>query len=321
MIFFITGCNGKIASKLFSYLSKKEKTVIGLSYDKNNLNENFDGLIHAKKRKIICNYFKEKNLSKIFNTLPSKEITFYHFGWGGVSEPKNENLQYKNFQNTKSLIKILIKKSIYFQIKFFFAGSIEEYRANEPYLTEEKILNYKKHERPYEYYKNLILKENYNNKINNFSYIHLIISNVIGIKNNQNSLIKLILKSINNNESIHVKNFSSYRSFILLDDLTEVLYLLAFKIDFNEILNLGNERSYSMKFFYRNLHKEFKSHFNNNSSKIYFSRKNDEDRFNIKFRLDVNKAMNYTSRRLNFSYKYIIKNIINHEKKYSNHRS
>ncbi len=319
MIFFITGCNGKIASALFNSLSEERKLVIGLSYNKNNLNESFDELNCSKRKKIVCNYFKEQNLNKILDTLPSRKIVFYHFGWGGMSEPNRESLQKKNYQNTKRLIKILKKRSKDFQIKFFFAGSIEEYSSDRSLLTEEKIINHE-HRRSYEFYKNLILKENYNINIKNFIYVHFIISNVIP-KNHQKSLIGTILYSVMNNESIHVKNFLSYRSFILLDDLVNVLIRLAAKIDINEIINLGNEKSYSMKFFYRKLHNKFKSYFHNNRSKIYFSKENDEDRFKRKFKLDVRKVLIYTSIKLKFDHKYLIEKIINNEKKYSSHRS
>lgn len=320
MIFFISGCNGKIASEFFKNLSNRGKLVIGLSYGKNNLSENSDELFQLKRKKIVCNYFKEKNLNKIMDTLTAKELVFYHFGWGGMSEPSNENLQNKNFRNTNRLIKILKKKSKDFQIKFFFAGSIEEYKDNEFFLTEKKLIHHK-HKRPYEYYKNLILKENYNCKIKNFIYVHLVISNIITKKNNQKSLIGAIFNSVIKNECIHVKNFSSYRSFILVDDLIKVMYRLALKINNNEIINLGNEKSYSMKFFYNKLHKEFKRNFYKNDSKIYFTNKNDEDRFKKKFNLDVSKVMIYTSIKLSFNYKYILEKIINHEKKHTNNWS
>lgn len=148
-----------------------------------------------------------------------------------------------NIQGTLNLLEASRKTSV---SKFVFASTMEIYGSNKPPYSEKMTIDppsgYSISKSAGEYYCKLY------SKLYGINYIILRLSNIYGPGQNKQRLIpSTILKALNN-ENITIGTGSNKRDFIYIDDICSViLKIIKHKKVYNEIFNIGSNKSYSVE--------------------------------------------------------------------------
>lgn len=160
-------------------------------------------------------------IAKSLYNIDSDEYIFFA---SGVSNSMEDNAA--EFERELDLVKSLI--SIEDKILVYFSScmlSVDNPLLNSYYLHKQNI-------------EKII--------INNFNkYLILRLPQVIGISNNNNTLINNFIKKINGNEKIVLQKYAT-RYFLDVDDLVLVLGRLVEKNIYNQVLNIFYPKKYSI---------------------------------------------------------------------------
>ena len=177
-------------------------------------------------------FFKnyEIKIKKLSDLIDKEKVTHVLLlSWLSIQNP----LSKKNFKNVKiyeSLIKVLLLKNIK---NFIYFGSIKEYGNLSGIISE------KTDPKPNTWYGKSKLKVGKKgqklSKKHNANFLHLRISNVLGISNDKD---KIINKIFINKVFYKNSNLNFYRNFIFVDDLFDILKFYI-KYPSNGIINIG----------------------------------------------------------------------------------
>tara|TARA_Y100000768_G_scaffold384822_1_gene369636 strand:+ start:899 stop:1579 length:681 start_codon:yes stop_codon:yes gene_type:complete len=159
--------------------------------------------------------------------------------WLSIEKP----LSKKNLNNVKiyeSLIKFFLSKNIK---NFIYFGSIKEYGNLSGKISENT------NPKPNTWYGKSKLKVGIKGqelaKKYNANFLHLRISNILGISTNKNKIINKIFinKFFNKNA-----NFNFYRNFIYVNDLLNVIQFYI-KYPYNGVINVGGHDTIKFNYF------------------------------------------------------------------------
>ena len=151
--------------------------------------------------------------------------------WRGMNNPDSKENKI-NYYYYKNLIKYFKKKLLK---KVIFIGSIKEYGNLRGNINEKSIL------KPNNFYG--IMKKDigtFGNKIMGKKFLHLRVSNVLGLYENKRKFFnKIFLKK----KIVIGKKLFFFRNFIVIDDLLKILKILIFDNSFG-IYNIGSNLTY-----------------------------------------------------------------------------
>lgn len=145
-----------------------------------------------------------------------------------------------NTMGTLNVLEFCRKKNISLTyISSYIYGDSNGKKIDESYLV--------KPQNPYSHSK-FLAEEMCRFYIDNYNLDITIIRpfNIYGYFQNENFLIPHIIKQVNENEIIRVKDLEPKRDYIFVDDVVEFLIKASYK-KFNGIVNLGTGQSYSVK--------------------------------------------------------------------------
>lgn len=183
------------------------------------------------------------NSKKIYVKLKKYKIKYaINFAWIGTSGPLRENWkhQYQNVLNSIKNLKLCKKLNV---LKFFNFGSIME---NELFLDvqNEKIFPNKLY--ALAKYNDHILSKIYCDK-NNIEFINLIITNTFGVGENSPRLINSIIDNYLKNNSMNFSMCNQLYSFLYIDELINILFLLLEKAKVNCRYVIGDSKPNTLK--------------------------------------------------------------------------
>lgn len=195
-------------------------------------------LRHFKKKKVNLiriqteNFLKKKiniqNISHILHT-------------GFDMRKKNTNI-FKQLKILKNICKIASANNA----KIIFLSSSSYGKRN-----QRKLIVNSKYQKAKNICENYLIK----NSKNNFKYIILRVFNLYGPGQKRGYIISDAILRIkkNNKRSLEILNNQNYRDFIFIDDLVSAIFKCVKYNLHNKILEIGNGKSYSVKFIYKKI--------------------------------------------------------------------
>ena len=267
MKILITGATGFIGSSLIKSINKKENKIAIISRDRKNI-ENIN---------II-----KGNLNNL-KTLEKKIIKFnpeivIHLAWENIPKYTFENSK-KNLDNSINFLNIIIDKTDC--KKIIVSGSCWEYGVNKGVCKEKnkiKINNYFSWAKT-SLYNFLNMKKNYRD----FNLIWLRLFYVYGVGQRKDSLIPYIVNQIKMNKKPILSSLKNKNDYININDVSRIILYSIFNNIKSGIYNVGNGKSYSVKYIYKIISKILKKNIrlNNDVKNINFT---DFYSSNIKFK-------------------------------------
>lgn len=212
-------------------------------------------------------YFNKTNIDNdsIFKHIKSSVInTAINFAWKGTSGPLRDNwdCQYGNVVNNLNNLELCKKIGVK---KFFNFGSIME---NELFMdVQNETINQNK----------LYALGKYNDHVlssifcknNNISYINLIITNTFGVGENSPRLVNTIIDNYLNNKTMNFSKCNQLYSFVYIDDLVNILYLLLDTAIDNRRYVIGDTTPKSLEHYISSIYDLLNKHCNSNLKPVF----------------------------------------------------
>lgn len=219
---WVTGSRGFIGSHLVKSLMQQDFNVTCIT------NSNAD------KQDVHCvDYTRRESIKSAILAKGVPDILF-HLGWGDMHDPQSPVHLNQNLSNTKNLIDEFYENGLK---KFILIGSMNEYGSREGCLTENdppigRLTNYAKGKLEASRYG--LEAASKHNKI----FIHVRLSNTLGVVKRQSTLINQLYKSYCDSTALSLTACEQFRDYIYVSDAVDGLQKIS-NIDSSEIINLG----------------------------------------------------------------------------------